>query len=87
MNGQIELKSIAIGILLTVCLFLVIGASSQSKLTHPHCCCRYQLTVAESSNVYVMDSHTGRVWRKYQSKNDFFEMQIDTQPKQTANDR
>jgi len=75
MNLRIDLKSLLIGIVLVLCVLLAVGASSPAI---PHHAGRYQLVALENSNTYVLDSRTGRVWRKYSSKNDFRELKIDT---------
>ena len=75
MNLRIDLQSLLIGIGVAVCVLLAVGASSPAI---PHHAGRYQLVALENGNTYVLDSRTGRVWRKYSSKNDFRELKIDT---------
>ena len=75
MNVRIDLKSLLIGIGLVVGVLLVVGASTPAI---PHHAGRYQLVALESNTTYVLDSHTGRVWRKHSSKGEFTEMKIDT---------
>jgi hypothetical protein len=73
MKHQIDLKSLLIGILLTICVFMVIGASQSS---FPPNFGRYQL-VANAHTAYVIDGHTGRIW-KWWGKSEFTEMKINT---------
>ena len=75
MNLRVDLKSLLIGIVLVLCVFLAMGASSPAI---PHHAGRYQLVALENSNTYVLDSRTGRVWRKSSGRGEFTEMKIDT---------
>jgi hypothetical protein len=76
MKCQIDLKSLLIGILLTVCVFITMGASQPS---FPHHFGRYQLMgVDREARTYVIDSHTGRVWRETHTKSSFTEMETST---------
>ncbi len=72
MKHQIDLKSLLIGILLTICVFMVIGASQSS---FPPNFGRYQL-VAGDNVAYVIDGQMGRVW-KWWGRGEFTEMKID----------
>lgn len=72
MKCQIDLKSLLIGILLTVCVFMAIGASQSS---FPHHFGRYQLMPADpEARTYVIDTHTGRVWYKRSGNKNFLEL-------------
>jgi hypothetical protein len=75
MNVHVDLKSLLIGIVLALCVLLVAGASTPAI---PHHAGRYQLVAAEYGRAYVLDSHTGRVWRKSSGRGEFAEMKIDT---------
>ena len=76
MKGQIDLESLLIGILLTICVFMVIGASQSS---FPHHLGRYQLMPADrEARTYVIDTHTGRVWSRRLGNNDFRELDTGT---------
>lgn len=74
MKCQIDLKSLLIGILLTVCVFVAMGASQSSFSSHPW---RYQLVpVGHETVPYVIDVHTGRAWRKLSGWSEFREIKI-----------
>jgi hypothetical protein len=75
MNLHIDLKSLLMGIGLVVCVLLAVGASTPAI---PHHAGRYQLVALKGSVAFVLDSHTGRVWRKYSSRSEFTELKIDT---------
>lgn len=60
MNKQIDIKSLVIGILLTVCVILAMGARQSSVSTLFG---RFQLAATEN-NAYIIDSTTGQVWRR-----------------------
>ena len=75
MNLRIDLKSLLIGIVLVLCVLLAVGASSPAI---PHHARRYQLAALEGNTAYVLDSHTGRVWRKHSGRSEFTELKIDT---------
>jgi hypothetical protein len=67
MNKQIDIKSVVIGILITVCIVLAMGAGRSSM---PRVFGRFQL-VPVDQNAYIIDTSTGQVWarnnRNYQS--------------------
>jgi len=73
MKTQIDLKSVIIGILLTLCVLLAMGASTSLYSEHHG---RYRLTAIGDDNAYIVDSFTGRVWRNRTHHNDFAEMNI-----------
>lgn len=54
-----DIKSLIIGVLITVVVCLALGASHS---TGTHSCGRYQLAAGESSYAYVIDTATGQVW-------------------------
>ena len=74
MKCQIDLKSLLIGILLTICISMAIGASRSSFAPNFG---RYQL-VAIDHAAYVLDGHTGRVWKWWGTGSEFSEMKINT---------
>ena len=58
----IDTKSLLIGLLLGVCIFLVLGATSESQKGDAG---RYQVACPDATNVcFVIDTQTGHVWRK-----------------------
>jgi hypothetical protein len=57
---KIDIKSSIIGVLLTVVVFLALGATHS---TQPHQCVRYLLEGLQNSP-YVIDTTTGQVWSK-----------------------
>ena len=73
MKTQFDLKSLIIGILLTLCVLLAMGASTSLYSGHHG---RYRLTAVGDDNAYIVDSFTGRVWRSRTNTNDFAEMNI-----------
>jgi hypothetical protein len=75
MNLCIDLKSLLIGIVLVLCVLLAMGASSPAI---PHHAGRYQLAALEGNVAYVLDSHTGRVWREQSGRGEFTELKINT---------
>ena len=77
MKCQIDLKSLSIGVLLTICVFLGMGAS---RTFFPPNLGRYQLMGAdrERDRTYVIDSHTGRVWSRRSGSNHFRELETGT---------
>ncbi len=78
---KIDMKSLAIGVLGSLVVFLALGAKQPSE---SHSCGRYQVESSEYY-AYVIDTTTGQVWGKsgtgsqtfYKSKN---------LPKQANND-
>lgn len=58
MNKQIDIKSVIIGILITVCIVLAMGAG---RSTMPTVLGRFQLMAVEGQ-AYVIDTDTGQVW-------------------------
>ena len=77
MNRQIDLRSVLLGVLLASCVFLAIGSSSDSTIGRSG---RYQAVAQANNYVYVLDTHSGRIWQKHPSRSEFAEMKIDTQP-------
>lgn len=76
MKCQIDLKSLLIGILLAVCVFITMGASQPF---FPHHFGRYQLMgVDREARTYVIDSHTGRVWSRIPGGYNFRELETST---------
>lgn len=76
MKCQIDLKSLLIGVLLAVCIFMAMGASQPS---FPHHFGRYQLIPKDDQAwPYVIDSHTGRIWIKRPGRSGFNEMETST---------
>ena len=57
---KIDIRSLIIGVLITVVVFLALGAKQS---TESHSCGRYQVEAAESY-AYVIDTGTGQVWGK-----------------------
>ena len=62
MNRQIDFKSLIIGVLVTVCITLAMGASVYQPGPAPES--RFKI-VARDNHVYVLDSTNGRVWEKF----------------------
>ena len=62
MKTKIEHRSMIIGIVLTICFVLAIGASQKSNTPPSHSHGRFQLDVGEGSFAYVIDTTTGQVW-------------------------
>ncbi len=58
MNKQIDVKSVVIGILITVCIVLAMGAG---RSTMPTVLGRFQLKAVEGQ-AYIIDTGTGQVW-------------------------
>jgi hypothetical protein len=79
MKPQIDFKSVLIGILLALCVFLAMGAASSS---HPMRNGRYHLAAVGDDNAYIVDSSTGRVWRHRTHNNGFEEMNIHIESKE-----
>ncbi len=62
MKTQLDLRSMLIGILMTVCFTFAIGASRSDSSTSRG---RFQLCLpGEGSHAYVIDTTTGEVWSK-----------------------
>ena len=78
---KIDTKSWIIGVLLTVVVFLALGAAHSSG---SHACGRYQVEAAEHY-AYVIDTSTGQVWSKSGTGNREFHKPKD-QPKQPDKD-
>ena len=63
MKFQLDIRSMLIGIVLTICCFLVSGAARSSN---PYLNARFQLTAAgQNGNAYIIDTTTGQVWERY----------------------
>ncbi len=78
---KVDIKSLAIGFLLSAVVFLALGAGQS---TESHSCCRYQVAAAEY-NAYVIDTTTGKVWGKSTTgKGPFWDAK--DRPKQTHRD-
>ena len=60
MNRQIDFKSFLIGILVTVCIALAMGARFSSATSEG----RFQIAVRDN-HAYVIDSTDGRVWERF----------------------
>lgn len=58
---KIDIKSLIIGVLITVVVLLALGASHS---TGSHSCGRYQFAAGENNYAYVIDTSTGQVWSK-----------------------
>ena len=67
MNKQTDMKSVIIGILITVCIVLAMGAGRTSM---PTIFGRFQLVAAEN-NAYVIDTDTGQVWIRSSGRQEF----------------
>jgi len=63
MNKQIDIKSFIIGILVTICIALIMGAGQVFPSSNKG---RFQLDVS-NNHAYVIDSTNGKVWEKYTS--------------------
>jgi len=76
MKFEIDVKSLLIGVLLTACVFTAMGAAR--PYLGPYLG-RYRLVAIDSRLwPHVIDSQTGRIWRKTPGKQDFVE--VDTSP-------
>ena len=63
MKTQLDIRSMLIGILLTICCIFALGAA---RSTNPALNARFQLVCpGEGSNAFVIDTSTGQVWAKY----------------------
>ena len=63
MKKQLDIKSMLIGILLSLCCVFALGATTSTN-SNPNG--RFQLaTPGEGNNVYIIDTTTGEVWEKY----------------------
>ena len=63
MNTRLDVKSLVIGALIMICIFLTIGASNRTTLTAN---ARFQLALpGEGSNAYIIDTTTGQIWEKH----------------------
>ena len=72
MNKQIDIKSVVIGILITVCIVLAMGAG---RSTMPTVLGRFQLMAVEGQ-AYVIDSGTGQVWIRLNKLQEFCEPKV-----------
>ncbi len=63
MNRQIDFKSLIIGILVTVCIVLAMGAGFSSASSG-----RFQLSLRDN-HAYIIDTANGRVWERYAPAN------------------
>jgi len=60
MKMNLELKSLFVGVIITVLLTLALGATKESFLRVG----RFHIEV-DHNHVFVLDSITGQVWEKY----------------------
>jgi hypothetical protein len=67
MNKQIDIKSVVIGILITVCIVLAMGAGRSPM---PAMFGRFQLAAADGQ-AYIIDTDTGRVWMRSSGRQEF----------------
>jgi hypothetical protein len=67
MNKQIDIKSVFIGILITVCIVFAMGAGRTSM---PAMFGRFQLVAAEN-NAYVINTDTGQVLIRSSGRQEF----------------
>ena len=67
MNKQIDIKSVVIGILITVCIVLAMGAG---RPTTPTVLGRFQLMAVEGQ-AYVIDTGNGQVWVRLNKLQEF----------------
>ena len=65
MNKQIDIKSFIIGILVTICIALIMGAGQVFPASNNG---RFQI-VLRDNHAYVIDSVDGRVWERYLASN------------------
>ena len=70
MNKQIDIKSVVIGILITVCVVLAMGAGRSTMPTTPTVLGRFQLMAVEGQ-AYVIDTGTGQVWIRLNKLQEF----------------
>ena len=61
MSKQIDFKSLVIGILITVCITLAMGASNYPGTSSAG---RFQIALRDN-HAYVLDTVNGRVWERY----------------------
>ena len=61
MNKQIDLKSFVIGVLVTICITMFMGASRFNSASTDG---RFQI-IARDNHAYVIDTTNGRVWERY----------------------
>ena len=61
MNKQIDFKSFIIGILVTMCIILFMGASRYSSASSDG---RFQIALRDN-HAYIIDTENGRVWERY----------------------
>lgn len=61
MNKIVDFKSFVIGVLVTFCITLVMGAAGFTNISSEG---RFQI-VARDNHVYVLDSSNGRVWEGF----------------------
>lgn len=64
MKFEMDIKSFVIGVLVTACLFVALGASKSSKPPGP--VNRFQIA-GNPGHVFIIDSATGQVWEKFSS--------------------
>ncbi len=63
MKTSLDLRSVFIAILLTLCILFVLGFAQTSN---PDSNARFQLALpAEGNNAFVIDTATGKVWERY----------------------
>lgn len=62
MKTQLDIRSMLIGILLTICCFLVLGAARSSN---PALNARFQLVApGQGGNMFIIDTASGQVWER-----------------------
>ena len=61
MNRQVDLKSFIIGVLVTICITMFMGASGYNRASSGG---RFQI-IARDNHAYIIDSDNGRVWERY----------------------
>ncbi len=59
--NKIDFKSFIIGVLVTFCITLVMGAADFTSISSEG---RFKI-VSRDNHVYVLDSSNGRVWERY----------------------
>ena len=67
MNKQIDIKSVVIGILITVCIVLAMGAGRSPM---PAMFGRFQLAAADGQ-AYIIDTDTGQAWIRLNKLQEF----------------
>ena len=70
MNKQIDVKSVVIGILITVCIVLAMGAERSSM---PTMFGRFQVAAGDD-NAYIIDTTNGQAWERKGPGNDLWKI-------------